>query len=263
MTGVQTCALPICYYLTLHIYQYQGQTKSRIGVTGCVRLAQYDSQEIFPHEFTEEPAVMDRVALMEACNANFSPIMSLYCDPSQYLADTFEKVMSDPPAIQVHPDENQEMSLWIISESDQQIRIRHFFNDTSVFLADGHHRYEAALRFQAKRARDGGYQIASAEDNDSVSMTLIEFDDPGLLVLPYHRVVGGLTGELLAQLQQRLLQLFDVNPGGLPPVNTAEDLLKQVVGQNNDAKALGVLGPSGERPRLLSLKQEVDRKSVV
>ncbi|MEE2928250.1 MAG: DUF1015 domain-containing protein, partial [Chloroflexota bacterium] len=66
-----------CFYLTRHTFRFQGQTKSRIGVTGCVRLAQYDSQEVFPHEFTEEPAVMDRVALMEACNANFSPIMSL------------------------------------------------------------------------------------------------------------------------------------------------------------------------------------------
>ena len=256
--GVLRRELEPCYYLTRHIYQYQGQTKSRIGVTGCVRLAQYDSQEVFPHEFTEEPAVMDRVALMEACNANFSPIMSLYCDPSQYLADTFEKVMSDPPAIQVHPDENQEMSLWIISESDQQIRIRHFFNDTSVFLADGHHRYEAALRFQAKRARDGGYQIASAEDNDSVMMTLIEFDDPGLLVLPYHRVVSGLTGEMLTRLQERLLQLFEVNPSGLPSADTADGLLEQVVSLGDDAKALGVLGPAGENLRLLSLKKDVN-----
>ena len=252
-----------CFYLTRHIYQFQGQTKSRIGITGCVRLAQYDSQEVFPHEFTEEPAVMDRVALMEACNANFSPIMSLYRDPSQHLATIFEETMSEPPAIQVHPDDNQEMSLWIISEADQQSRIRQFFNDTPVFLADGHHRYEAALRFQAKRARDGGYQIASEEDNDSVMMTLIEFDDPGLLVLPYHRVVSGLASEMLAQLQERLLQLFGVNPSGLPSIepgdrDTADGLLEQVIKLGDDAKALGVLGPAGENPRLLSLKKEVN-----
>ena len=71
-------------------------------------------------------------------------------------------------------------------------------------------------------------------------------------------MVEGLTSELLAQLQHRLLQLFDVNPGGLPPVDTAEDLLEQVVGQNNDAKVVGVLGPSGESPRLLSLKKIVN-----
>lgn len=247
-----------CYYLSRHIFQFQGQTKSRIGITGCVRLAQYDSQEVFPHEFTEEPAVLDRVALMEACNANFSPIMSLYRDPSQYLAPMFEELMSAAPTIQVRPDENQEMSLWIISKVDQQNRIRQFFNDTPIFLADGHHRYEAALRFQAKRANAGGYELVSAEENDSVMMTLIAFDDPGLLVLPYHRVVSGLTGGLLSTLEERLLQLFDVNPNGLPPVDTADDLLKQVIGLGDDAKALGVLGPAGESPRLLSLKKEVN-----
>ena len=247
-----------CFYLSQHIFTFQGETKSRIGITGCIGLAEYDSHEVFPHEFTEEPAVLDRVALMEACNANFSPIMSLYRDPAKYLNRIFEEVMSTTPDIHIRPDEDQELSLWLLSSPEQQTRIRQFFNDTPIFLADGHHRYEAALRFQAKRAKAGGYEIVSPEENDSVMMTLIEFDDPGLLVLPYHRVVEGLTSELLAQLQHRLLQLFDVNPGGLPPVDTAEDLLEQVVGQNNDAKAVGMLGPSGESPRLLSLKQEVD-----
>ena len=247
-----------CFYLSQHIFRFQGETKSRIGITGCIGLAEYDSHEVFPHEFTEEPAVLDRIALMQACNANFSPIMSLYRDPSGYLAQIFEDVMSTPPAIHVHPDEQQELSLWLVSSPEEQTRVRQFFNDTPIFLADGHHRYEAALRFQAIKARAGGYELVSSEENDSVMMTLIEFDDPGLLVLPYHRVVGGLSSEMLAQLQDRLLHLFDVDPNGLPSVATAEDLLQLVISQNNNAKALGVLGPSGESPRLLSLKKEVD-----
>ena len=246
-----------CFYLSQHIFEFQGESKSRIGITGCIGLAQYDSREVFPHEFTEEPAVLDRVALMEACNANFSPIMSLYRDPAGYLTRIFKEVMSTTPAIQVRPDEEQELTLWLISSAEHQRRVRQFFNDTPIFLADGHHRYEAALRFQAKRARDGGYELLSAEENDSVMMTLIEFDDPGLLVLPYHRVTGGLNSGVLDQLQERLLQFFDVNPGSLPPVDAAQDLLEQVVSQTNDSKALGVLGPSGHSPRLLALKKEI------
>ena len=130
--------------------------------------------------------------------------LPIYRDPAKYLTRIFEEVMSATPDIHVRPEEDQELSLWLLSSPEQQTRIRQFFNDTPIFLADGHHRYEAALRFQAKRAKAGGYEIVSPEENDSVMMTLIEFDDPGLLVLPYHRVVEGLTGELLAELQHRL-----------------------------------------------------------
>ena len=247
-----------CFYLSQHTFQFQGQTRRRLGITGCIGLAQYDERMVFPHEYTEEPAVLDRVALMEACNANFSPIMSLYRDPSRYLAQIFQEAMSTTPVIQVHLGEDQELTLWLISAPDQQARVRQFFNDTPVFLADGHHRYEAALRFQAKRSSSTGFELMSAEGNGSVMMTLIEFDDPGLIVLPYHRVVGGLTGGLLAQLNERFLRLFDVNPQGLPSVTTAEGLLEQVVSLGIDAKVLGVLGPPGQSPRLLALKKEVD-----
>ena len=78
-----------CFYLSQYIFKFQGETKSRIGTTGYIGLAEYDSHEVFPHEFTEEPAVLDRVALMEACHANFSPIMRLYRDPAKYLTRIF------------------------------------------------------------------------------------------------------------------------------------------------------------------------------
>jgi hypothetical protein len=63
---------------------------------------------------------------------------------------------------------------------------------------------------------------------------------------------------MLTRLQERLLQLFEVNPSGLPSADTADGLLEQVVSLGDDAKALGVLGPAGENLRLLSLKKDVN-----
>lgn len=249
-----------CYYLLRHDYQFQSQTRSRLGLTGCVGLEEYERRMVFPHEYTEAPAIRDRVSLMEACNANFSPIMALYRDSAKALAGVFQAVMAGMPDIQVHADAEQDLTMWRISDGQIQNRVHRFFAETSVFLADGHHRYEAALRFRGTRPqkRDDPAQTSAA--HQFVMMTLIEFDDPGLLVLPYHRVVGGLNRPRLAQLQEQLRRLFDVQPANLPSERPAEGLLEQVAGRGGSSKVLGLVGPEGEGPYLLTLRDEVDRQ---
>ena len=70
------------FYLMEHTYSFQGRDLSRTGLICCVGLEDYQTRGVLAHELTQEPAVQDRVALMDSCNANFSPIMSLYRDPS-------------------------------------------------------------------------------------------------------------------------------------------------------------------------------------
>jgi uncharacterized protein (DUF1015 family) len=247
-----------CFYLLRHSYHFQGRERSRLGLTGCVGLEEYQRRQVFPHEYTEEPAVLDRVSLMEACKANFSPIMSLYRDSAQYLAPAFQEVMAGRPDVRVRADSEQELTQWRILDPGLQGRIRRFFTDTRVFLADGHHRYEAALRFREKHQSRVEDLAHTSDAHNFVLMTLIEFDDPGLLVLPYHRVVGGLPQPKLAQLQERLRRIFDVQPINLPSPGAAEGLLEQVVRAGGDEKVLGQIGPEGEGPCLLVLREEVD-----
>ncbi len=68
------------FYLLRQEFKHGGNEWSRLGIIGCVGLEEYEARKVLPHEYTEAPAIRDRVSLMEACGANFSPIMSAYRD---------------------------------------------------------------------------------------------------------------------------------------------------------------------------------------
>ena len=79
-----------------------------------------------------------------------------------------------------------------------------------IFLADGHHRYEAALRY--RRSRPDAQQSDDLAASNYVMMTLVEFDDPGLLLLPYHRVAGGMSAEQLDAVRAKMGEYFEARP---------------------------------------------------
>lgn len=247
-----------CFYLLQHAYNFQGRRRTRLGLTGCVGLEDYQGRQVFPHEYTEEPAVLDRVSLMQHCNTNFSPIMALYRDSARSLDPVIREVKAGSPVIRVRADSDQDLTLWQISDKGLQEKVLGFFTSTPVFLADGHHRYEAALRFREMKSSGSGQSAGAAAAHNFVMMTLIEFDDPGLLVLPYHRVVGGLPPATLARLQERLRQIFDFQPVTLPADRPAEGMLELVGGHGDEGKVVGLVGPAGESPHLISLRAELD-----
>ena len=244
-----------CYYLMRRRYQFRGQALSHLGLFGDLQVEDYDSGSVFPHEFTREPAVLDRVALLEACKAQFSPIMSLYRDAEGELRPVLEQVMSQAPAVEVEGSADGDVAFWRVSDALVQQSIRRFFADRPVFLADGHHRYEAALRYRRRQSQEGGSLGADAAHN-YVTMALIEFDDPGLVLLPYHRVVGGLSPESLHGIREKLAELFQVQP--VAPGESVDALLDRVNTLGQQGHALAMVGLEADGPSLLTLRQEVD-----
>ncbi len=241
-----------CFYLLRHDFTFEGRRRSRVGITGCIGLEPYDSRQVFAHEYTEEPAVMDRVALMSACNTNFSPIMSLYRDSQGILAPTLQSIMDGPPVIDIESDEDQRLSLWIISERGAIEHIQSFFSDTPVFLADGHHRYEASLRFRELQRQGSQGGLAVDDARNFVMMTLIEFDDPGLMVLPYHRTIHGLTGEQMDRVVERLRELFTSHTEGSQSANWLVDTVKAL---GKTLRVMATIENGGSYSRIWKLKE--------
>lgn len=243
-----------CFYLMRHSYQHLGRQLTRTGLIGCVGLEEYEHLRVLRHEYTQEPAVQDRVSLMDACNANFSPIMSLYRDASGSLAAAWGQAMAPPPLFRVNDDSGQETVLWKILDQETQSLITNLFQDIPVFLADGHHRYEAALRLRGLRPAGEGGSAGLA--HNYVMMTLFEFNDPGLLVLPYHRVVAGLSSTELERLKARLSEMFDIQDAGPSGHAELEALLARVADSGN--RVMGVAGLEPGRLNLLTLKETQD-----
>ena len=149
-----------CFYLMCHTYQDRGrdsgETRRQLGLFADVLAEDYGQGSVLPHEFTREPAVLDRVALLEASMTQFSPLMTLYRDADGELGPVFEQVMAGPPELETpgSPQSNiGHLALWRITDPELQQRITRFFEGRPVFLADGHHRYEAALRYRRSRVR--------------------------------------------------------------------------------------------------------------
>ncbi len=245
-----------CFYLMRHTYQDQGETKQQLGLFGDILVEEYGQGSVLPHEFIREPAVMDRVALLEASMTQFSPLMTLYRDADNELAPVLEQVSAAAPDLQSSGNAQcniGEIALWRIANPDIQQRISAFFEGRPVFLADGHHRYEAALRYRRSRPESS----ADAAFN-YVMMSLTEFDDAGLQLLPYHKVIGGLSPEQLEGLEASLLELFEARTVDLAQCGGGDGLGRLVIEEGKGRHVVGLVGPDPDQARLLTLRDGID-----
>ena len=247
--------------LYLHCHRFSdggGRTLERWGIGARVRLEELDRGIVLPHEETRSADKADRLALMEASRANFSPVMVLYRQgPERGIAAAIQDVAKRPPVFGGAYERDQHLTLWVADSPDLVETVREELRDAPLFIADGHHRYETALTYR-NRLRDQAGSWSGEESCNYVMMSLIDFADPGLMVLPYHRTVGGLALSTLAALRSRLLEVFRAVPFHEPPAGP-EALESAVARHSETTPVLGLLGPGGEAPLMLSLPTEEGR----
>ena len=236
------------YYLLRHGFSLGGRRRSRLGLIACVGIEDYDTRQVLPHEFTEAPAIRDRIKLMESVSANISPIMSLYQDADNELGSLFERVMTTEPEVDASDEYGSDTTLWRIANPQIVASIAEFFSSRPVFLADGHHRYEASRHYQVARHSQGSGGESRA--HNYVMMTLTAFDDPGLVVLPYHRNLSGLNPEQLERVKSRLYDVFETEPVGDRSPEAVVDLVEERGGGD---RVMAAVTPEGAQ--LLTLRE--------
>jgi uncharacterized protein (DUF1015 family) len=231
-----------------HSFPMGGKNMVRVGLIASVGLEGYETRQVLPHEFTQAPAIQDRVWLMESLAANISPIMSIYRDAEGELDKVYQQIMSAPPEFDSTDDSGSATALWRISDSSIQAQISKFFASRPIYLADGHHRYEAARQYQLDRhAEDLNNKSASLAHN-FVMMTLIAFDDPGLVVLGYHRTLNDMPADKLSNIKAKIDQIFDAES-----INGSSDsLIEQVDRLGADRRLLASVDSGGAK--MLTLK---------
>lgn len=197
------------YYLMRHSFPLCGKNMVRVGLIASVGLEDYAARQVLPHEFTQAPAIQDRVWLMESLSANISPIMSIYRDADGELDRVYHEVMIGAPEFDATDESGGATALWRITDPAVQSQIGEFFASRPIYLADGHHRYEAARQYQLDRHAESNAAKAPNLAHNFVMMTLIAFDDPGLVVLGYHRTLNGVPADKLANIKAKLSELFD------------------------------------------------------
>ncbi len=197
-------------YLHDHYFTYQGKEYRRRGIIVCVRLEGQEKMVVRPHEGTLTEPKNDRVSLLRELQANTSPILALFEDQRQRVSSLLAaQELKNKPIISLTNANGERHYIWAITESQVVNQIYNSLAEHPLYIADGHHRYESALAYQRER---GAYSSLASEDEASnfVMMTLVDFSDPGLIVLPPHRLVRGISKSILNGLMAKLKVFFEI-----------------------------------------------------
>jgi len=205
-------AQPAIYYHTIEYAppssDARAPRKTLRGFLTTTKLEPLDSGQIYPHENTRSAAKTDRLNLLTACKANLSPIWLLYSDPQNAILGLLERaVKGQPPRIDFQDDNGCRQQLWAVTDPPVLGQIVDIMGTKPLFIADGHHRYETALNYQRFRRERAGTSN-TLKPYDGVLMLLSPLEDPGLTVLPTHRVTTTPLPQYAA-IKSRLGDTFD------------------------------------------------------
>ncbi len=241
----------------LYLYEQRfsalGGERRRLSLLARVRVEPWEAGVVLPHERTLSKPKSDRLKLMRAPAATLSPIMALYDDPKGALTKALAKPLKRPPDIAFRDEADEEHRLWIIRDAALFERVADFFRDRQLYIADGHHRYETALAYR-EELREARHELPLEDAANFTLMALSAIEDPGLVVLPTHRIVRGVPQERLAEFLHDLDGLFETEPLIPGPLNDLEEVAAQKVvhalaeaSEGGTRAAFALVAPDGVR----------------
>ncbi len=211
-----------------------GQRLTRRGFFAVRRLESFEEGGVKPHENTFPGPKADRLKLMHATRADLSPVFGLFSDPKHEVEPRLAELASVDPELRIVED-GEEHRLWRVREPAAIAKLLEVVHDRPLLIADGHHRYETALNYRDEQRSRLGDRYTGREPFNYVLMYFCSLQDPGLSVLPTHRV---------------LAERPDADPKILYPLIQKYARLKSFAA-GKAAEALNFLQDEGEREHVV------------
>ena len=202
-------------YVYHQIYTHGGESFTRRGFMARVSLEKLGSGAIYPHEETHAAAKADRLQLTRACQANLSQIFSVYPDPDNVVQQGLESAITTQAPLEAIDHLGITHRIWPVTDLSVIQQIATDMATLPLFIADGHHRYETACNFLEEREQQG--PLAATDPAKGVLMMCVSMNDPGMIVLPTHRLFRGVPAMSSPDLQARLADCFTIQPAGAGP----------------------------------------------
>ncbi len=190
-------------YVYHQVFTHGGQEYQRRGFMCRVRLERFGEGKIYPHEETHASAKADRLRLTKACKANLSQIFGLYPDPENEAQELLERAVAGKTPLEAMDHLGVMHRMWPVTDERVISQVAAVMDPKPAFVADGHHRYETACNYRDYLAEQQG-PLPDDHPANFVLMMCVSMSDPGMIVLPTHRLFEGpapmTSDELIAKL---------------------------------------------------------------
>ena len=230
-------------YVYHQVFEHEGVPYTRRGLMARVRLEPFGTGQIYPHEETHAAAKADRLQLMQSCRANLSQIFGLYPDPENAAQEIVERAIAGQTPLEAVDHLGVVHRMWPLTDLGAITEVTAALASRPMFVADGHHRYETACNYREQLAATG--PLDEAHPANFVLTMLVSMNDPGMIVLPTHRLFRGLPPLNAEQLVARLGECFEIRVAG-EGTDLAE-LLWQQIDEWQDQGQLAFYTPADQR----------------
>jgi uncharacterized protein (DUF1015 family) len=246
-------------YFTETDYRVHDRQVTRCGLIALVALEELASGVILPHERTFSVTRSERLRLVETCKANFSQIFALYPDQANRVCGHLkQETAGKMPDIDFKDSDGMCHRLWRVTDPGIADAVAAEMSEKPLYIADGHHRYETALSYRNSRLSENP---ALPEDAPCryVMMYLSSMHDPGLTVLPAHRVVNSLPKAKTDSFLDKAAPFFDVEIFNGTDAKIRERAFLDSLAKSNSKKgtAVGVVMRNKEAFYVLRLRKGV------
>ncbi len=235
-------------YVYHQTFEALGATYTRKGMVALVELTRFGDGPVLAHERTLSGPKMDRLKLMRACEAHLELVFGMFSDPAKRWEGIVDPVKGEP--VLRSDFEGVEHALWKVDDASAIDALQEHLADASIYIADGHHRYETMCSFRDELEGRG-------HDGAAFGMIyLSNLDDPGLVVLPTHRLVHGLDTVDLEAVLKQMAPFFDVVTEPLPA--DTEALRTRMSAAGAERAAFGLTVPASGSLCILTLRADFD-----
>lgn len=237
-----------CLYVYRQTFHIEKEMVERTGVI-CLVSLEHAEQTVKGHERVLDGPLQDRLQLLKATEMNDGLIFSLFSDPTKSSDRLLGLAATAAPAIEVRDDFEVTHHVWPIRDKETNARILQIIDPLTLYIADGHHRFETACTY-ARQCREKGWRPSAVESFDKRMMALFNMEGTGLRILPTHRAVKGLADFNQLVFLESLKSDFIVGKQGS---------LEDVRSEMETGKKLGLVVGQPERFYLLSpLKEDLE-----
>jgi uncharacterized protein (DUF1015 family) len=206
-------------YVYHQTFRLAGREVTRRGFMGRVRLERFGQGKIYPHEETHSGPKADRLLLTKACRANLSQIFGLYPDPSNAAQSLLEDAVRGQTPLVATDHLGVVHRMWPVTNVKAITDAAAILDPLPMFVADGHHRYETACNYRDELSQKG--PLDANHPANFVLTQCVSMNDPGLLVLPTHRIFRGVQPMTVHELTSKLGDSFTVRSAGKGPGHAA------------------------------------------